>query len=136
MYFNFQFGFFSFTFHLQNFSTSLSISAYKTSQNLLNPLLKMISTRESFNGLQNFYTPVANDLGIDLHLVSARTFDEEEVKPSAGLVFYRPLVDICFLGSPTPSNGIVSKPYFNLQTMYFKKMQKIWIIIHSYQLIK
>lgn len=95
-------------FHLQKVSSSLSVNAYKLSQSLLNPLIKMISTSEVQRDLLGSYSPVSKDMGNDIHLVSARTFDEEEINPRAGLVFHRTLLDQCFFSSPPLSNGIVS----------------------------
>ncbi|KAK6639750.1 hypothetical protein RUM43_008025 [Polyplax serrata] len=89
-------------------SSSLSVNAYKLSQSLLNPLIKMISTSEVQRDLLGSYSPVSKDMGNDIHLVSARTFDEEEINPRAGLVFHRTLLDQCFFSSPPLSNGVIN----------------------------
>ena len=69
----------------------------------------MISPDISLNELSSSYSPSKTDLDVDLHLLSVRTLDEEEIKPKAGLVFHRPYLDVCFLESPSLGKGNVSE---------------------------
>ena len=70
----------------------------------------MIWKPETPCGLQLSYSPVQDELGSDVHLVSMRTMDEEK-NPSAGIVFFRQHLDKCFydpLQATEKSDGVVS----------------------------
>lgn len=80
----------------QGLPSLLSVAGQESVTSMLNQLVPLIWHPESACDLAMSWAPGDEGLPSDTELITARTFDSENGRVSAGLVFHRTNLDSCF----------------------------------------